>query len=322
MLKTKWKSRLAALALACVPALALAGCGAGQKTTLNIAQQFGVAYAPLEIMKANGILDKYLPAGVTANWQQFGGPTAIREAMLAGDVDFGFMGVAPVIVGAAGGMEWRYATGISRNQVAITTTKPEVKRLADFLPTDRIAVISPACTQHVLLCMAARQELGDGRALDNQLVAMSLPDAANALISGTEIVGDVSTPPYLQKELENDAHILYEGTELMGGPFTMISGVAMERFYKDYPALYEAFLSALQESVDYINDHMDEAAAQLAPVYGITEQELKEQMDYNGCIYNTELLGVEKFAQAMYEMGFVDKQLTMEELAFPNVKYQ
>ena len=87
----------------------------------------------------------------------------------------------------------------------------------------------------------------------------------------------------------------------MGGPFTMISGVAMERFYKDYPALY---------------------AAQLAPVYGITEQELKEQMDYNGCIYNTELLGVEKFAQAMYEMGFVDKQLTMEELAFPNVKYQ
>ena len=55
---------------------------------------------------------------------------------------------------------------------------------------------------------------------------------------------------------------------------------------------------------------------------GITEQELKEQMDYNGCIYNTELLGVEKFAQAMYEMGFVDKQLTMEELAFPNVKYQ
>ena len=79
----------------------------------------------------------------------------------------------------------------------------------------------------------------------------------------------------LQKELENGAHILYEGTELMGGPFTMISGVAMERFYKDYPALYEAFLSALQESVDYINDHIDEAAAQLAPVYGITEQELK-----------------------------------------------
>ena len=102
----------------------------------------------------------------------------------------------------------------------------------------------------------------------------------------------------------------------------MISGVAMERFYKEYPALYEAFLSALQESVDYINDHMDEAAAQLAPVYGITEQELKEQMDYNGCIYNTELLGVEKFAQAMFEMGFVEKQLTMEELAFPNVKYQ
>ena len=263
-----------------------------KKTTLNIAQQFGVAYTPLEIMKANGILDRYLPAGVTANWQKFGGPTAIREAMLAGDVDFGFMGVAPVIVGAAGGMEWRYATGISRNQVAITTTKPEVKRLADFLPTDRIAVISPACTQHVLLCMAARQELGDGRALDNQLVAASLPDAANALISGTEIVGDVSTPPYLQKRTGKRRAYPVRGHRADGRAVhhdqRRGDGAV---FYKDYPALYEAFLGALRESVDYINDHMDEAAAQLAPVYGITEQELKEQMDYNGCIYNTELLG-------------------------------
>lgn len=321
MLKARFKTR-AALLLAGVLALALAGCGGKQKTTLNIAQQFGVAYAPLELMKENGILDKYLPEGVSANWQQFGGPTAIREAMLAGDVDFGFMGVAPVIVGAASGMEWRYATGISRNQVAITTTKPGVGCLADLAPTDRIAVISPACTQHVLLCMAVQKELGNGRALDNQLVSMSLPDAANALISGTEIVGDVSTPPYLQKELENGAHILYEGTDLMGGPFTMISGVAMEKFYQDYPELYDAFLKALGESVDYIANNLDQAAAQLAPVYGITPQELRQQMDYNGCIYNTELLGVEKMAQAMYEMGFVDKQLTMEDLAFPNVKYQ
>ena len=94
-------------------------------------------------------MEERLP-GVQVNWKQFGGPTAIREGMLAGEVDFGFMGPAPVLMGIDNGMEWKYAPGISFNEMAIVVNRPEIQSLRDFTPEDRIAVLSPACTQHVL----------------------------------------------------------------------------------------------------------------------------------------------------------------------------
>ena len=306
----------------CVTGLAwmTAGCGRKEEKTIGIAEQFGIAYAPLQIMKEKKLLEEKLP-GVTINWKQFGGPTGIREGMLNGEIDFGFMGVAPVLIGIDNGMKWRYATGISANEVAIVTADPDVKSLKDFTEKDRIAILSPACTQHVLLCMLAGQQLGDAHALDNQLVSMSHPDSVNALLSGTEITAHVSTPPYITQELSGGMHVMATGEEIMGKPFTFITGVAMEDFYRDHRDYYEAFLEALNESIDYINDNREEAVQLLAPVYGITEEELSEQMGYNGTIYSGELSGIETFSARMKEMGFINEDRPMKDLVFENVVY-
>lgn len=307
---------------ACLTAAALtaAGCGKKEDRTIGIAEQFGIAYAPLQIMKEKGLLEEKLP-GVTVNWKQFGGPTGIREGMLNGEIDFGFMGVAPVLIGIDNGMKWRYATGISANQVAIVTADENVKSLKDLTEKDRIAILSPACTQHVLLCMLAEQQLGDAHALDNQLVSMSHPDSVNALLSGTEITAHVSTPPYITQELNGGMHVMADGEEIMGRPFTFITGVAMEDFYQNHRDYYDAFLEALEEAIDYINDNREEAVSLLAPVYGITEEELSEQMGYNGTIYSGELNGIETFSARMKDMGFISKDRPMTELAFENVIY-
>ncbi|MEG0542344.1 MAG: ABC transporter substrate-binding protein, partial [Angelakisella sp.] len=76
------------------------------------------------------------------------------------------------------------------------------------------------------------------------------------------------------------------GEEIMRGPFTFITGVAMVKFHDEHPKEYNAFIEALEESIDYINNNMDEAVAILAPGYGISEKELKSQMTYNGTIYS------------------------------------
>lgn len=175
--------RLARLLCVAGAVLAVAGCGAGKKESIGIAEQFGIAYAPLQIMKEKQLLEKKLP-GVEINWKQFGGPTGIREGMLNGDIDFGFMGVAPVLIGIDNGMKWRYAAGLSSNDVAIVTTGEGKKTLRDFTEKDRIAILSPACTQHVMLCMLAGQQLGAPHALDTQLVSMSHPDSVNAAFVG------------------------------------------------------------------------------------------------------------------------------------------
>lgn len=298
--------------------LLLSGCGRKEQQVMGIAEQFGIAYAPLQIMREQQLLEKRLP-DVEIEWYKFGGPTGIREAMLSGEVDIGFMGVAPVIVGRDSGMEWRYATGISANDVAVVVSNPKVSSLKDLTEQDRLAILSPACTQHVLLCMLAQEQLGDAHALDSQLVSMNHPDSVNALLSGTEITAHVSTPPYITQEVNGGAHVIADGEDIMGGPFTFISGVAMEEFYREHRDWYDAFLDALKEAIDYINENREEAVALLAPIYGITEEELAEQMGYDGTIYSMELRGVEKLNKAMYEMGFVGEERPMEELVFDNV---
>lgn len=303
-----------------IAATGLAGCGKKEEKVIGIAEQFGIAYAPLQIMKEKKLLEEKLP-GVTVNWKQFGGPTGIREGMLNGEIDFGFMGVSPVLIGIDNGMKWRYATGISANQVAVVASREDVRTLDDLTEKDRIAILSPACTQHVLLCMLAKQQLGDAHALDNQLVSMNHPDSVSALLSGTEITAHVSTPPYITQELNAGMHVVADGEEIMGRSFTFISGVAMEEFYQNHRDYYDAFLEALQESIAFINDNREESVRLLAPIYGITEEELAAQMDYNGTIYSTELNGVAAFSREMKDMGFISEDRPMEDLVFENVEY-
>ena len=297
------------------------GCAKSGQETIGIAEQYGIAYAPLQIMKEKRFLEEKLP-GVTINWKQFGGPTGIREGMLSGEIDFGFMGVAPVLIGIDNGMEWRYAAGLSSNEVAVVTSREDMKSLKDVTDKDRIAILSPACTQHVLLCMLAEEQLGDAHALDNQLVSMSHPDSVNALLSGTEITAHVSTPPYIFQETEGGASVVATGEEIMGGPFTLITCVAMEKFYEEHREYYDAFEEALRESVDYINENREEAVRLLAPVYGITEAELEAQMGYNGTIYSTELDGIGEFSRRMHEMGFLKMDRPVDQLVFDNVVYE
>lgn len=306
------------MALVLLLALALCGCGRQEPPSIGIAEQYGIAYAPLTIMKEKGFLEQELP-DVAIRWQQFGGPTAIRESMLNGDVDFGFMGVAPVLIGIDNGMEWKYAAGISSNEVAIVTSRPEIKTLADFTEEDRIAILSPGCTQHILLCMLAGQQLGDPMALDGQLVSMSHPDALQALLSGTEITAHVATPPYLQQEVEAGMSVMATGEEIMGRPFTFISCVAMTQFYEEHRELYDGFIRALERSIEYLNQNMEECVGILAPVYGVSEEALLEQMTYNGTIYSSRLEGVPELSAAMQQMGLTRGNPALETIVFDNV---
>jgi NitT/TauT family transport system substrate-binding protein len=287
----------------------LSGCSNldSSKREINIAIQYGLAYAPLEIMKEEGILEEYLPDDVTVNWIQVDGPTNIREGMLAGEIDIGFMGPAPAIIGLDNGMDWKIFTGLSFNEVAIVTNRDYIHTLADFTEDDRIAILSPGCTQHVLLAMACEQEFGDPNYFENQLVSMSHPDAMTALISGEEIAAHIATPPYIQEELEQGMHIVLTGEEIMGMSFTFIVGTGMTDFYENEPELFEAFEEALNDTIDYLNNDTEDALPLLSEIYDLSEEDLLSQITYgDSTIYSTELVGVEEFAEAMYRMGFTD----------------
>lgn len=299
--------------------LSLSGCGRGDERVLRVAEQFGIAYAPLQVMKDEGLLEKALP-GYEIEWVQLGGPAAIREGMLAGDIDIGFMGIGPMLIGVDTGMDWKCFTALSANEVSFVTNRADINSLADIGPNDRIAILSPGCTQHILLCMAAEQQLGDFNAFDTRLVSLSHPDGMSAMLAGGEIALHVTTPPYADLELESGMHKILTGQDVMGAPFTFICGVADEDFYAGDRSAYDAFRTCLRAAMDEINADFPAAAERLAPVYGVDADMLLPEMRYNGTIYSMALSEVDEFAAAMARLGFLSKAPAREDYLFPDAE--
>jgi NitT/TauT family transport system substrate-binding protein len=326
LLKVKYTRKYMALFLLLI--IALTGCSsdvnrAETACRITIAEQYGLAYAPLQVMKELKLMEKNLP-GVEVSWRQLGNTAAIREAMLANEVDAGFMAVPPFLIGWDKGMEWKIACGLSSSAVGLVTNKDDIKSIKDFTKDDKIAVPQPGSVQHILLSMACEKEFGDAKKLDNQLVTMAHPDGMNALIAGGEITGHFTSPPYLNKELElTGMRQILDGRDIMGGDFTFIVGVSTDRFYTQRPDVHEAFVRSIREAVDYINENPKQVSSMLAEEYGMKESELLEYLGDKAVDYDLTVKGTDKFADFMERNGYISKvPEDMSEIFRKDVKYE
>lgn len=252
---------------------------AAAPVVVRIADQYGLAYAPLGLMRARGDLERPIQAvrrpesgaaagttiaagagpadgEVRVEWITTGNAAAIREGMLAGRIDVGFMGIPPYLIGVDRGMQWRVFTGLSRVPMALVSNRSGVHTLRELyaMPTARIAVPQPGSIQHILIAMAAERDLGAAAAFDERLVTMAHPDAAAALLAGAsapraEVAAYMAPPPFLQTVLA-DARVtpILDAESAFGGPFTFIIGVASARFAEDHPELLDLIRARIEEA--------------------------------------------------------------------------
>lgn len=280
---------------------------------LRVAEQYGLAYAPLQIMRRKGFLQEELPSH-RIEWSRLGNTAAIREAMLAGQVDVGFMGIPPFLIGFDRGMEWKIFTGLSRAPLGLTTWKDEIRGLADFEAQDRIALPQPGSIQHILLSMACERELGDADALDNLLVTMNHPDGMQALLSRRSISAHFTSPPYLMQELsEEGIRQILSGEEAMGGEFTFIVGVVRDRVIEENREALSAFQRALDRSIAFIENSQPEAIGILAEEYNIDPAVLEGYLEWEGLDYGRDILGLKKFLDFMSRNGYLEAEFSAEQ---------
>lgn len=285
----------------------LVGCEKKPDYEISIAEQYGLAYAPLQVMKEKKLLEENLP-GIKVNWEQLGNTAAIREAMLAGKLDVGSMAIPPFLIARDKGMEWKIISGLSISPLGLVTYREDIKKLSDFSPKDRIALPQPGSIQHILLSMASTRELADPHRLDDLLVTMAHPDGMNAVLSRQEITAHFTSPPYIFKELEEwGMHQIISGQEAMGKEFTFIIGVTTEGFHDNNPTVYQGFSKSLKEAIAFINDNPEEAAALLAEKYGLTEEEVFKYITWPGMVYTTEVKGLKEFANFLEKSNYISK---------------
>ncbi|WP_280547487.1 MULTISPECIES: ABC transporter substrate-binding protein [unclassified Halomonas] len=254
--------------------LALAATGGTQAAEaserIRIAEQFGIAYLPLQVIQDQELIQKYAEeAGldVDVEWRRLSGGAAVNDALLSGSIDIASAGVGPLLIAwdrTRGNLDVKAIAALGHAPNFLLTRDPEVQSIEDFGPEDRIALPAVGVSvQARFLQYAAANTFGADEydVLDRQTLSLPHPDATAALISGgTEITGYFSSIPYQYQALEYEGiSKVTDSYEILGGPITPVLVYATDSFRTDNPELYEVFRAALAEASEIIEADRDAA---------------------------------------------------------------
>lgn len=302
------------LILSMLSVLFLGSCT--NKTTdqpsLNIAYQYGIAYAPLIICQQNEYIEKcYKEAtghDISVNWTQMSSGADINTAIASNNINVGFMGIAPAISGISNNVGYKIFTNLSGQKNGLMTSNPDINSLEDLISSEnQIALVNIGSIQHIILAKALYDNGYNAHLLDSYIVAMKHPDGMNSLESGA-VSFHLTTNPYISKEALNPSlHEITEISDAWSESNSFIVGVASNSLNVNNPELYAAICEAIQKSIDYINDNPEDAAKITCEFNGNTyEEEYQYLIEGNYC---SETNGIFELAAFMYDNNFIDRKI-------------
>ena len=258
---------LLAAAVSAVPMSA----AAAEVSEFRIAQQFGIGYLPLTLMKANGLAEKHLKAAGLGDtkvvWSVLGSGQPMNDALLSGSLHIASGGVAPFLIlwdRTRGTLNVKAVAALSSMPMYLVTNNLNVKSIRDFTDNDRISMAGAGQSiQTIVLQMAAAKEFGDANynKFSTLYRNLSHPDGLAAFLSGKEITAYFSSPPFQYQALEKPGvRRILNSYDLSGGPASFLVAWATGKFRDENPKTYQAFFNAYKEATDLINANKRVAA--------------------------------------------------------------
>jgi NitT/TauT family transport system substrate-binding protein len=301
---------------------------------ISIAQQYGVAYLPLMIMRQYSLIEKHVSAAglgnVRVRWNRYPSGKVMNDALKAGLLDFACGGIVPMLTMWDNTSERTRIKGVaalSSMPLYLNSRNPNVKRLKDFTDRDRIALPRVKNSMHaVILQMAAAQAFGDQNygQLDKLTVSMAHPNARTALLSGkSEITAHLTSPPYQYQELQDPTiHQVFSSHDILGGPTTFTAMWARGQFRTANPKTFRAVYEAVKEAIGILEQDKRYAAE----VY-IQQANSGLSLDFVHAVitqpdtrFGVVPLNVMKYAKFMRKTGTIKKAPSdWKEVFFPEV---
>jgi NitT/TauT family transport system substrate-binding protein len=262
-------SAAAVLAASVVTVGLLGSTNAQAEGQLRIAEQFGVVYLLLNVVRDQQLIEKHgkqTGLDIKVDWMQLSGGSAVNDALLAGAVDIVGAGVGPLLTiwdRTHGRQNVKAVASLGNFPYYLVSNNSNVKTLADFTEKDRIAVPAVGVSvQSRFLQMASAKLWGDAEfaRLDKYTVNLPHPDASNAIQSGgTELTAHFSNPPFQEQELQNKSvHVVLNSYDVLG-PNSPTLLFTTEKFRNENPKTYQAFIEALADAAEFIKQ--DKAGA-------------------------------------------------------------
>lgn len=297
--------------------------GDAEEVTLNLAYQYGLAYAPLVIVQEQKLIENAYEEAtgkkVTVTWNQMSSGADINTGISGGSLDAGFMGVGPAVTGVMKGVGYKVFTNLSGQEHGLMTNDESIQSLEDLIGSSKqIALVNIGSIQHVLLALALENAGLDPHALDANIVAMAHPDGMAALESGN-VACHLTSSPYIFKEREEEnLHEIKDISDAWGSESSFIVGVASEKIHDENPELYQALCDAIEKAVAYMNDSPEEAAKLTCEFDGNSVEDELAYIEKSN--YTIETKGLFELASFMARTEFIETAPeAYEDLVFDNV---
>lgn len=284
---------------------------------IRIAEQFGIVYLLLNVVRDQQLIEKHGKEegiDIKVDWTQLSGGAAINDALLSGSIDIAGAGVGPLLTiwdRSHGRQNIKAVASLGNFPYYLVSNNPQVKTIADITDQDRIAVPAVGVSvQSRFLQYAAAKQWGDKEfnRLDKYTLALPHPDATAALIAGgTELSGHFSNPPFQDQALKNpNVHVVLDSYDLLG-PNSPTVLFATEKFRNDNPKTYKAFTEALAEAAEFAQHDKGAAADTYIRVTkaNIDRDELLKIIDNPQYEFTVTPKNTYPLAEFMYRIGAI-----------------
>jgi NitT/TauT family transport system substrate-binding protein len=312
---------LAATAAAFVTAaVAFAGIkDTGPPSSLTIAYQPGLGYAPLILIKQQRLIEKRYP-GTKVDWKVLASGTPITQGVITGDIQIGAVGTGPFLVGWARGVSWKVIAPLNLGDLWLMAKDPNIKTIAD-LKGKRIATPTNTSIQAVALRKMAEVKLGNSKALDSGLVALDHPDGMQALLSG-QIDAHFTSPPFQFQEKVRGAHVVARSYQYFGA-HTFLVTVMTQKFYDEHTDFAKFFYNQVVAMQNLIKRNPDKVAKILQEDAGgiPTNRQFKQWLVNPALTWTSRPLGLMRTAAFMSRTGQLSGSTpsNWKDLVFPPV---
>jgi len=250
----------------------IAAAGTAQaEGNISIAQQFGIGYLLLDVVRDQQLIEKEGKkegVDIKVEWRTLSGATAMNEALLSGALDVASAGVPPLLTlwdRTKGRQNVKAIAALGSMPNFLLSNNPAVKSISDLTDKDRIAVPAAGVgfqSRTLQIETARRFGNSDYKRFDTLSVSLPHPDASAALIAGkSEITAHFSSPPFQYQALEHsNVHKILSSYDVLGGKATFNVLYTTQKFHDENPKTYRAFYNALSEAAKIINADKNAAA--------------------------------------------------------------
>lgn len=298
---------------------------------VRLVQQFGATFLPAMVMESQKLVEKHLAkAGLGETnvvWSKLGGPGAVNDAILSGNVHFSMQGVPSLGLlwdRTKGAVGVKAVSGNVSGNFWLNVRNPAITSMKDFSEKDRIALPSAkVSTQAILLQMAAEREWGPGQhaKLDHLVIALPNPDGMIAVLNPqSEVTAHIATQPFHRAEVKGGLKTLWSGYDLLGGTASSNVLVSTEQFRAANPKTLAAVIGAQTEAIEWINADPRRGARlfiELTNEKRLTEDEMLSLMTEPGFEYTRVPRKIGKFVEFMHKTGMIkSKPASWKDLFF------